>query len=108
MTNRNIKQTLISWGLFISLMIPMLLDGLHYVIFHHHEEEEYTATLQFQNPERSHILCSYPFVTEELNEDNISVLPYEHILDFFFASETHLAESGNYFSIQLRGPPNKA
>ena len=105
---QSVKHILMAWGLFISLMIPMLLDGLHYVIFHHHEEEESTAALQFQNPEESHLLCSYPFVTEELSEATISISPYERILDFFFTSKTHFAESGNYFSVQLRGPPNKA
>jgi len=108
MKKQNAKRYILSWGLLISLMLPMILDSLHYVIFHHHHEEESTAALQIQNPEESHILCSFPFVTEELSEAILNISPYESIIDFFFASETHFAESGNYFSIQLRGPPNKA
>lgn len=108
MKNQSINLSIISWGLFISLIIPMLIDGLHYAIFYHHEEEEISALFQFHNPEESHTLCSYPFVTEEFSESMASISPFERIINFHFASETHLAKTSNYSSIQLRGPPNKA
>ena len=107
MKNQYTNRLFIVWGLFISLMLPMLLDGLHYVIFHHHEEDAIQG-IQFQNPEKSHILCSFPFVTEELGEAIISVTPYERIIAYFFHTETHLIESIAYFPNPLRGPPNKA
>jgi len=108
MKKQNIKQSIISWGLFISLMIPMLLDGLHYAIFHHHDNVESIIGTQVQTPEKSHILCSYPFVTEEFLENNIIVTPIERITESHFSTETHIAEHHPYFPNPLRGPPTKA
>ena len=82
MKKQNIKRSIISWGLFISLMIPMLLDGLHYAIFHHHDKDESAIGTIVQSPEKSHTLCSYPFVTEEFLENSIIVTPFERIIEF--------------------------
>ena len=100
------KRTILSWGLLVSLMIPMILDGLHFVIYHHHEEEDCVG-LYFQAPEESHILCSYPFVTKELDNNKLSIYPFERLIEFFLTAETHLAETVNYFPNPLRGPPSK-
>jgi len=105
MKKQNAKRYILSWGLLISLMLPMLLDSLHYVIFHHHDEEGSTASLQFQNHEESHILCSFPFVTEEFTNNAISVSPSERIISFYFATKIFSIAPKRIFSNPLRGPP---
>ena len=106
MKKQNTNRHLVSWGLLISLTIPLILDGLHFAIYHHHEEEDCVG-LHFQTPEESHILCSYPFVTKELDKNKLSISPSERLIDVFLTAETHLAETVNYFPNPLRGPPSK-
>jgi len=107
MRKQNAKRYILSWGLLISLLLPMVLDGLHYVIFHHHEEE-ISAELQFQNHEKSHILCSYPFVTEEFTNATISVSPTERIISFYFATKIYSIAHNSLFSNPLRAPPSES
>ncbi|MCK5857586.1 MAG: hypothetical protein KAG64_08850 [Bacteroidales bacterium] len=106
MKKGNAKRLFLSWGLLISLMIPMLLDGLHYIIFHHHDEASHEG-MQFNHHETSHNLCSYPFVTEEFTKELISITPFERIIGSFYNAEIHLIVLKPYFSNPLRGPPSK-
>jgi len=107
MKTQSVKYIFMAWGLLISLTIPLLLNAMHYVIFHHHQEETLPVGLQFQSAKDNHILCSYPFVTEELSNASVHISPKEYLLYCIFTSETIFTNSGNYLIIRLRGPPNK-
>ena len=106
MKTQNFKRQFLSWGLFISLMLPMSLNNLHYVIFHHHLKDYSKNSLQYQDNEDSHILCSYPFNTEELTNSFILHSPFERIIAYLSPKKIFFTELIGRFSNHLRGPPS--
>ena len=93
-----------SWALLFSLIFPMTLDAMHYVIFHHHGEEHESLTV-FEAHENSHTVCSFPFATEEYSETLFDIHTFERILDIWIPAEISFSKNISYFPNPLRGPP---
>ncbi|RUA28411.1 MAG: hypothetical protein DSY76_04430 [Bacteroidetes bacterium] len=106
MKKQNFKRLILSWGLFISLMLPMSLNNLHYILFHHHLNDFSKQNLQYQNNEKTHSFCSYPFVTEELATDFVLLTPFERIIAYLSPGKIFFTELIARFSNHLRGPPS--
>jgi hypothetical protein len=105
MNKHSIKRHLISWGLLFSLLVPLTLDAMHYAIFHHDDHDSYNG-INFQKEKEAHILCNYPFVTEELSESAIAIQHFERVLEIWFPAEMRVSEHISFYPNPLRGPPS--
>jgi len=104
MSKDQIKRQIISWGLLFSLLAPLSLDAMHYAIYHH-DDCELSQDLQFQSEQNPHLLCKYPFVTEEIIEATLIIQHFERVLEVWLPAEIRISEQLNFFSNHLRGPP---
>jgi hypothetical protein len=98
--NRKLKAL----ALLLSLMLPLILNAAHYLLFRHHEQNP-VFSLQLKEKESSHILCSYPFVTEEFTPASIEIQRPEFILHTRIITNASSVKSLNIFTVQGRAPP---
>ena len=104
MKMRNRNRTVGALVLLLSLLLPLMLDAAHYLLFEHHEHSD-SGVLSFHKKESSHILCSYPFVTEEFSVATIEIQRPELLLHTFTLLYTPFVKGLRIFTVQGRAPP---
>jgi hypothetical protein len=101
--NRNLKAIV----LLLSLVLPLIINAAHYLLFQHHEQD-LSFSLRLEEKENSHILCSYPFVTEEFSPAIIRIQRPEIFLHIPATTKRTLINNLRIFNIQGRAPPAAA
>jgi len=93
-------------SLILALLIPMGVDGAHFLIFHHHKSTVKTAKTAFYQAE-NHNICQYEFATEIVDNQNIIV---SNISTYFESSVEQKVESPKKTTllyVSLRAPPTE-
>lgn len=88
----------------LSLVVPLGINASHYLLFDHHENPA-NKTLQFQNAEADHLICSYPFVTEEFINESIFIRPLENLCSTTKPAPTQLKARLSEVRFPGRAPP---
>ena len=88
----------------LSLVVPLGINASHYLLFDHHEKHT-DKTSQYQNAEADHLICSYPFVTEEFINESIFIRPAEIFLSTTKPAPTHLKARLSEVRFPGRAPP---